>query len=171
MDLIAQLAGTLGVDEGQAQAVAGAVLGKVKDEVAEGAGDEAADQLSGAVPELSGWQDKAASLMGGGGGGGLLGALGGGGAGGLLGAAAEALGGEDARNTAAIVTLLGKLDVDAGKAALVAPVVLSFLKDRLDPKLLSTVLSAAPLLAGGGGDARGGLGAAAGMLGGLFGKD
>lgn len=176
MDLISQLTATLGVDDAKAQAVAGAVLGRVQAEVAESGGDEAAERFSGAVPELSGWQEKAASLLGGGdagsgGAGGLVGALGGGGAGGLLGAAAGALGGEDARNTAAIVALLGRFDIDASKAAMVAPLVVSFLKERLDPKLLDTVLSAAPLLAGGGGDAGGGLGAAAGMLGGLFGKD
>lgn len=176
MDLIGQLAGALGVQEEQAQAVAGAVLGTVKKQVADEAGGDAAAKVDAAVPELSGWQAKAQSMLGGGGGGGLLGAAAGalgGGGGGLLGAAAGALGGEDARQTAALVTILGKLDIDPSKAALVAPLALSFLKDRLDPKLLNTVLSAAPMLAGGAsgaGSDGGGLGAAAGMLGGLLGK-
>ncbi len=179
MDLIGQLAGALGVQEEQAQAVAGAVLGTVKKQVADEAGGDAAAKVDAAVPELSGWQAKAQSMLGGGGGGGGGGLLGaaagalGGGGGGLLGAAAGALGGEDARQTAALVTILGKLDIDPSKAALVAPLALSFLKDRLDPKLLNTVLSAAPMLAGGAsgaGSDGGGLGAAAGMLGGLLGK-
>ncbi|RME20388.1 MAG: hypothetical protein D6798_20570, partial [Deltaproteobacteria bacterium] len=70
MDLISQLAGTLGVDDAKAQAVAGAVLGRVQAEVAESGGDEAAEQFSGAVPELAGWKEKAASLVDGGGAGG-----------------------------------------------------------------------------------------------------
>lgn len=160
MDLISKLASTLGVPDTQAQAVAGAVLGKVKEQVADEAGGAAAAQVDAAVPELSGWQAQAGALLGGGGG-----------LGGLLGAAAGALGGQQAQDTAAIVAILAKLDIDASKAALVAPLVLSFLKDRLEPGTLQMVLKAAPLLAGGqGGGAAGGMGAAADMLGGLFGK-
>ena len=170
MDLIGTLASTLGVESSTAQALAGTVLGKVQEEVADNAGADAASQVADAVPELSGWQEKAAALAGGGGGGGLLGALGGGG--GLLGAAAEAIGGEDARQTATLVALAAKFDIDPTKAALAAPLVLDFLKERLDPGMFDTVMKAAPLLAGtSGGDAGGGLGAAASALGGLFGKD
>lgn len=71
-----------------------------------------------------------------------------GGLGGLLGAAATALGGEEARQTAAVVGVLSKLNIDASKAAMVAPAVLSFLKSRLDASTLNTVLQFAPMLAG-----------------------
>ncbi|MCB9763040.1 MAG: hypothetical protein H6739_24785 [Alphaproteobacteria bacterium] len=175
MDLISTLASTVGIDKTQAQALAGSVLGSVQSAVAEEAGEGTAAQLGEAVPELGGWKAQAAKLLGDkpaaapaagglGGLGGLLGGLAGGGAGGLLGAAAGALGGQAAKDTAAIVTILGRFDIDAGKAALVAPVILDFLKSRLDPGLLSKVLAAAPALMGaGGGD--GLTGALTGFLG------
>jgi hypothetical protein len=177
MDLINSLAGAVGIDNDQAQALAGTVLGGVQDAVGEN-DQGAAAQLGEAVPELDGWKGTAASMLGGGGGGGggLLGSLTSGGGGGLLGAAAGALGGEQAQDTAAIVGVLAQFDVDADKATLVAPVLLKFLQSRVDEELLSKILSAAPLLAGlvGGdddGDAKsGGLGGAlGGALGGLLG--
>jgi hypothetical protein len=163
MDLIAQLAGTLGLEENQAQALAGTVIGGVQSAVADEDPEKAA-AIGSAVPELGGWQSAAGSLLGGGdegggaagGLGGLLGGLagGGGGAAGLLGAAAGALGGQEAKDTLAVVGILNKFDVDAGKAAMVAPLILNFLKSRVEPGTLSTILAVAPMLAGavGGGD-------------------
>ncbi len=170
MDLISTLAGTLGVNPEQAEAVAGSVLGGVSDAVKDRFDDDTASGLEAAVPELAGWKDKAAALLGGGDSepaesGGLLGGAAGmlGGAGGLLGAAAGALGGDGLKDVAAVAGILDKLGIDGAKAALVAPVVLDFLKKRLDPGLLDKVLQVAPLLSGGD---KGGI---AGALGGLFG--
>ena len=183
MDLIAQLAGTLGLEENQAQALAGTVIGGVQSAVADEDPEKAA-QIGSAVPELGDWKSTAGSLLGGGdsggsaagGLGGMLGGLaGGGGAAGLLGAAAGAFGGQEAKDTVAVVGILNKFDVDAGKAAMVAPLILKFLKSRVDPGTLSTILSVAPMLAGavgGGGDDGGGdkpAGGLGGMLGGLLG--
>ncbi|MCB9744198.1 MAG: hypothetical protein H6741_35040 [Alphaproteobacteria bacterium] len=168
MDLISSLASTVGLEPKQAQALAGTVLGGVRSSLEDEEGSEQASRLDEAIPELSGWQAQAASLLGGGGGGGGLGAAFGG-AGGLLGAAAGALGGQQAKDAAAVVALLGRFDVDPAKAALVAPMILSFLKDRLNPQLLSSVLAVAPMLSGAapeGGEPSGGIG---GLLGGLFG--
>lgn len=163
MDLIGQLASTLGVPTTAAEAVAGTVLGGVKGALADDGAASA--QLDRAVPELSNWQAAATSLMGGGGAAGLGGLLGGagGGAGGLLGAAAGALGGSGAGDAAALAGVIAKLGLSADKAALVAPIALAFLKERLDPALLSKVLAAAPLLTG---ESAGALGA----LGSLFGR-
>ncbi|MFT5586449.1 MAG: hypothetical protein ACI9VR_004048 [Cognaticolwellia sp.] len=181
MDLIAQLAGTLGLEENQAKALAGTVIGGVQNAVADEDPEKAA-QIGNAVPELSGWQSAAGSLLGGGeksGGGGLGGLLGGmtggGGAGGLLGAAAGAFGGQEAKDTLAVVGILNQFDVDAGKAAMVAPLILNFLKSRVEPGTLSTIIAVAPMLAAvvGGDDgddsddkpAGGMLGALGGLLG------
>ena len=78
MDLINQLAGTLGIDAGTAQALAGGILGQVKGQLTDNEGTEAAGELEGALPEMGDWAGKAASLLGEGGvsdllgGGGLL---------------------------------------------------------------------------------------------------
>ncbi len=174
MDLIGSLASTLGVEEGQAQALAGGVMGLVKDQVGGEEGEETAQQLEAAVPEMGGWQAKAAELAGGGGGG-LMDSLTGGGGGGLLGSLAGAVGGEQAQGTVAVVGLLQKFNIDSSKAALVAPLILNFLKDRLSPEMMGMVMKAAPMLMGGGEegtDEEGGLGGVvSGALGGLFGKD
>jgi hypothetical protein len=157
MDLIQQLSQAVGVDGDQAQALAGKALGMVRDRVAEG--DEgAAKELESAVPELGGWEEKAKSAMGGGG------------LGGLLGAAAGALGGDDAEDTAAIVAILAKFDIDGAKAALVAPILLGFLEKRLGEDTLGKVLKFAPLLSGGGGSTEdSGIGGLLGKAGSLFG--
>jgi hypothetical protein len=205
MDLIGSMSSQLGIDAGAAQALAGGVLGMVRGQVAEHAGADTAAQIDAAVPELGGWQQQAASLLGGGGsdamgalggllggggaqaGGGLGGALGGllggsgggdqassggGGLGGLLGGAASALAG--AQQAQAIGGLLQKVGLDASMASTVAPMVLQFLKSRLDPALVSKILAAAPMLAaftGGGQGGGGGLAGALGGLGGLLGGD
>ncbi|MCB9664035.1 MAG: DUF2780 domain-containing protein [Alphaproteobacteria bacterium] len=150
MDLIEALSSKLGVSPEQAQAVAGGVLGLVKDKVADAGGADAASQLEQAVPELQGWQAQASALAGGGGGGGLGGLLGMASSSGLLGA----LGGQ-AQESAALVAVLTKVGLDAGTATTVAPLVWSFLKDRLPPEWVAMAAKAAPFLSGGGG---GGLG-------------
>lgn len=178
MDLIGTLSSQLGIPADQAQAVAGGVLGALQSKVKGELGDQVAGQLGQAVPELSGWQAKAGQLLGGGGGGGggdVMSALGGmlgggGGAGGLagaLGGAVSALTGNG--EAAALAGLIGKLGLDPGKAAMVAPMALEFLKSRLNPELLGTVLKVAPFLTGGGGAGGGDLASqASSLLGGLL---
>lgn len=175
MDLIGALTSQLGLEPSQAQALAGTVLGGVRDQVADQADAETAQKMEAAIPELGDWQKTAASLLGGGGGGsagGMLGAaagvLGGGSAGGLLGAAAGAVGGPEARQAAQLVGVLGQFGIDAKMAGVAAPLVLDFLKERLPEGVLSAALAAAPFLTGGGSDDGGG-GGIAGALGGLFG--
>ncbi|WP_426747191.1 DUF2780 domain-containing protein [Myxococcus faecalis] len=165
MDLIGQLSQQLGVDGTQAQGLAGGLLKLVQGTVKEKLGADTADQLGQAIPEMDTWQKAAPPAEPEGGG--LMGALGGlmggqSGAGGLLGA----LGGAAAQGAevAAVVSLLGRFNLDASKATLVAPLLLDFLKSRLDPALVGKVLSVLPLLTGGGASG-GGLGG----LGGLFG--
>ena len=196
MDLIAALTSKLDLDPGQAQALAGASLGTVKGEIAERFGADTAAQLDQQVPELGGWQAKADAAMkeddapaAGGGLGGMLGGLMGGGAkgglGGLMGAAAATGAmGKQAKDMAAVVGVLSKFGVDPGKAAVVGPLLFQFLKKKLDPSLLSKVLTVAPMLAalkGGGApagagaaeapeaEAKGGIGGMLGGLGGLLG--
>lgn len=179
MDLISTLAGQLGVDSEQAKALAGGVLGTVQGAVAEKEDDAVAAEMESAIPELSEWKGKAEAMTGGdmqaGGVGGLLGAatdaMGGGGLGGLLGAAAGALGGEQAKDVAAVVMLMDKIGIDSSKASLVAPTVLSFLKERLPGGLVEKVLAAAPMLAmvsGGGDEGESDGGGIGGLLGGLL---
>ncbi len=92
--------------------------------------------------------------------------------GGLLGALGGAM--TQASEVAGVVAVLQRFNLDAGKAALVAPLLLNFLKSRLDPQLVSGILTAMPMLANlvggshspeGGGSQGGGLG---GLLGGLI---
>lgn len=162
MDLIGQLAGQLGIDASQAQALAGTVLGAAQRQ----APPEAAAQMQSAIPEMRDWSQQADQQTDSG-------------LGGLLGAAAGALGGRQAQDIAQIVQLLGQFGVDTSKASLVAPTILQFLQQRLDDQVLQIVLQAAPVLAGaagagaaqdGGGDDGFGLDDAAGLLGGLFGR-
>ncbi|MED5371745.1 MAG: hypothetical protein VX899_12065 [Myxococcota bacterium] len=188
MDLIGQLAGQLGIEEKQAQALAGTVIGGVQNAVKdEEGGEQKAAEIAEAVPELGDWKSQAGDLLGGGGEasqggmGGLLGAaagaLGGGGQsgggmGGLLGAAAGALGGQEAKDTVAVVAVLSEFDVEPGKAALVAPLILNFLKSRVKPGTLQTILAVAPMLAAAldkDDDDKGEGGGLGGVLGGLLG--
>ncbi|WP_369414358.1 DUF2780 domain-containing protein [Corallococcus soli] len=170
MDLIGQLSQQLGVDGTQAQGLAGSLLKMVQGTVQEKVGPDAAKQMDQAIPEMQGWQQKAEAQAPAADGGGLMGALGGlmggGGGGGLMGA----LGGAAAHagEVAGVVAILQRFNLDAGKATLVAPLLLDFLKSRLDPGLVGKILAVAPMLAGGGGtQGGGGLG---GMLGGILGK-
>jgi len=162
MDLIQALTSQLGVDASQAQAIAGSTLGAVRGAVAEKAGPAKAAELDSAIPELPAWQAAATQALGGSGAGGMLGGAGGmlggmlRGAGGATGAAAQA------QQAAQLATLVSKLGLDPKMAAMIAPMVLSFLRERLPAGLLDTVLKAAPFLTGGGSAKPGGLG---GLLG------
>lgn len=161
MDLIGQLSGALGVPESQAQAVAGGLLSMVKQRTAAEAGGGAAAALDAAIPELGSWQAAAATEAAAPAASDALGGLlGGAAASGLLGA----VGGAKAQEAAVVAQLLGKLGLDPSAAATVAPIVWSFLKERLPPDVLGMVGKAAPFLGAGGG------GGAAGVLGGLFGR-
>jgi len=189
MDFIGQLSQQLGVDNQQAQGLAGSLLKLVQGTVKEKMGPEASDQLGQSIPEMQGWQQaaQAQAPAESGGGGGLMGALGGlggmlggqgqsgGGGGGLMGALGGAMG--HAGEVAGVVALLQRFNIDAGKASLVAPLLLNFLKSRLDPKLVSGILTVMPMLANvgggggssdGGGGSQGGGGGLGGILGGLI---
>jgi hypothetical protein len=177
MDLIGQLSQQLGVDGTQAQGLAGSLLKMVQGTVQEKVGPDAARQMDQAIPEMQGWQQAAAPQGGDGGGlmgalgglGGMLGGAGSGGGGGLMGA----LGGAAAHagELAGVVAILQRFNLDAGKATLVAPLLLNFLKSRLDPGLVSKILTVVPMLTGGssGGSGPQGGGGLGGMLGGILG--
>lgn len=169
MDLIGQLAGTLGIEATQAQALAGTVMQAVQ----RSAADEDAEKLKEAVPEMDGWTAQAQRAV----------SNSESGLSGLLGAAAGALGGQQAKDIATIATVLGQFGVDPAKATMVAPMILNFLKERLDAQLLNSLIAAAPILAqaaGGGAkpeaeaeaedDGEFGVDDAIGALGSLFGK-
>lgn len=168
MDLIASLTSQLGIEPEKAQGLAGVVLGKLEEQVGQklGGGDAAA--LRSKVPELDAWKAKASALDGGGGGGGLLGGGLLGAAGGLLGGAGGLLGGSGGGvDLGALIQLAAKAGLGGGAAEKLLPIVVSFLKSRLDPALLSKVLSTVPGLdkLASGGSSRGGLG---GLLGGIL---
>ncbi|NPC72457.1 hypothetical protein HPP05_22130 [Corallococcus exiguus] len=156
MDLIGQLSQQLGVNGTQAQGLAGSLLKLVQGTVQEKVGPDAARQMDQAIPEMQGWQQQAEAPAADGGG--LMGALGG--------AAAHA--GE----IAGVVAILQRFNLDTSKATLVAPLLLNFLKSRLDPGLVGKILAVMPLLAGGAGGGSGpqGGGGLGGMLGGILGK-
>ncbi len=172
MDLVQSLAQAMGVENNQATALAGLVLGTAR---AQASGEEAA-QLEQAVPELDGWVEQAkaeaataedepgvmddlarfaSSSLGGS----------------LLGAVA----GEEAAEKAQLVALMGRAGLAPEHAALAAPVVLSFLKQRLGEVWFDRLMLAAPILTGVQQAAApeskdaGAFGAVAGALGGLFG--
>ena len=132
MDLISQLSSTLGIDSTKTQALAGTVLGAVQRQT----GGQDAAAISEAVPELAQWSEKAE------------GAQQSSGMGGLLGAAMGAIGGQGAQDAAGVVAMLSQLGLDSSKAALVAPVLVQFLEERLSSDVLQRVLSAAPMLSG-----------------------
>lgn len=163
MDLIAQLAGTLGVDPNKAAALAGTVVGGAKDQLAAAGDSASAAKVGAAVPELGDWLSKAQALTGGGDAGGIGGMLGGmlGGSG--AGAALGAVGG-----AAGVISKLSALGIDASMIAKAAPMVLQFLEGRVDADVLAKIKPVVAALSGG--DAKGGgIGGALGGLGGLFG--
>lgn len=162
MDLIGALTGQLGIDNQKAEGLAGTLLGAIKDQVAEKIGSAEASQIGEAIPELGGWAQKAKESGEESGGGGLFGAatsaLGGGG--GLLGSLA---GGGD------LLSMVSKFNLKEGAIGIIAPLVMSFLKDRLPAGLLAKLEGGLPivkaLLTSGSGGGGGGI---AGALGGLF---
>ncbi len=170
MDLIGMLGSQLGIDGAKAQALAGSVLGGVKGAVASELGDESAQKIDAAIPELGGWQDQAKSALGeaSSDGGGLLGGLGDalGGSGGLLGGAMNMVAG--AEQASALTGILTKFGLDSSVAGTVGPLVLQFLKSRIDADLMQKITSAVPMLAaftGGEGESSG----VGSLLGGLLG--
>lgn len=172
MDLIGSLTSQLGIAPDKAQGLAGAVLGQLEQSVGQSLGGADASAFRAQLPELGDWKSKISALDGGGeGGGGLLGALGGGGGGlggGLLGAAGGLLGGSGSGfDVGSLIALAGKAGLSGSAVQQLLPLVLSFLKSRLDPALLSKILGAVPGLEQAAGGAGGGI---AGALGGLFGR-
>jgi hypothetical protein len=164
MDLIASLTSQLGIEPGRAQGLAGLVLGKIEEQVGQKLGGADAAALRTQVPELDDWKAKAAALDGAGGDVGLLGAAGRllGGAGGLLGGS-----GGGGLDIGALLQLAGKAGLSGSAVEKLLPILLGFLKSRLDPALLSKVLSVVPGLdkLAGGATRGGGLG---GLLGGIL---
>jgi len=171
MDLIGTLTSQLGIAPDKAQGLAGAVLGQIEQSVGQSLGGADASAFRAQLPELGDWKTKISAREGSGeGAGGLLGALGGGGGlgGGLLGAAGSLLGGSGSGfDVGSLLALAGKAGLSGGAVQQLLPLVLSFLKSRLDPALLSKILGAVPGLEQAAGGAGGGI---AGALGGLFGR-
>ena len=148
MDLIGTLTGELGIDASKAQGLAGAVLGIVEKQVADKAGSAEAAQLRESIPELSQWKEQGAALLAAG-----TGAPTGGG---LFGAAASLLGGGGSGgfDASALVDIAVRLGLPPRVTQTLLPLLLEFLKSRLDPSLLAKVTRAIPALAalkGGGG--------------------
>ncbi|MCO4744466.1 MAG: hypothetical protein KC912_06755 [Proteobacteria bacterium] len=174
MDFIGALSGQLGLSEDQAKALAGTVIGGVRGQL-EGEDDDAAQGVDAAVPELGDWSAMAGKFLSKGkpdadegGLGGMLGGLASAAAGGgALGDAFEAVAGKEAKQTAQVVALLDQFGVDGDKAAMVAPLALSFLKDRLPEDVLEKAMAFAPMLLGDSAPSAGGM---VGALGSLFGN-
>lgn len=163
MDVVAAVSERLGVDPGKATAVLGAVLGAARAQVPEAE----SNHLDAKIPELGGWIAAAGRQVGGLGDpappppatdaaatepassvggllGGLLHAAGSGIGNELLGAVA----GKQAQQTAAAAALLDGLGLSAEHAAMVAPVILDFLRVRLGADWTDRIVGAAPLLSG-----------------------
>lgn len=159
MDLVSGLASAVGIPQDQAKAVAGLVLGMASTQVSEQK-PELAAQMSTAIPEISGWQaaadtfvrslsqsapaeaPQAAPQPQGGLLGGLLSAAGGGLGNQLLGAIA----GPEVAQGAQLAMVLDRIGLTTEQAAAAAPVVLNFLKSRLDESIVQQIVAAAPLL-------------------------
>jgi predicted lipid-binding transport protein (Tim44 family) len=122
------------------------VLGQVRGSV----DDEAGGVMDQAIPELGDWskaadQVAAAPAEEDDGAGGFLG--------GLLGSAAGnkligAVAGEEAQETAQMVSMLSKLGIEPSKAMMAAPLVKQFLEERLPGDWGQRILKAAPALLG-----------------------
>ena len=125
--------------------MAGLVLGTAKAQ----AGEAEAAKLDEAVPELDGWvaeaktaaaddtdepgmMDDLARFASSGLGGSLIGAV----------------GGQQAAEQAQLIALVSKLGLSPSHAALAAPVMLSFLKERLGETWFGRLMAAAPILTG-----------------------
>lgn len=160
MDLIGTLASNFGIENEQAQALAGGVLGMVKDQVAEKVGSGEAAEFATAIPELGDWAAKAQNAAPAGGDN-LLGSL----VGGLMGGDDNGLGN--------LVGMLGQMNLGADQAAPVGNTMMDFLKERLSQALLQMIAEKVPMIGmlmgnqagnGAGGDA------AAEMLGNVVGS-
>jgi hypothetical protein len=119
-ELIDMLTKNLGVNAAQAEGGAGVLFKAAKDKL----GGAEFDQLLGGVPGLSDLLKKAPAAGGGGGLGGLLGGL------------AGAMGG-NAGLIATIVGGFGKLGLTADHAKKFVPVILSFLRTKVGPDVVS----------------------------------
>jgi hypothetical protein len=150
MDLVSTLAQNLGIQPAQAQAMAGLVLGTAKAQ----AGPEEAQKLEAAVPELSGWVADAKTAAAGDTFGepvdepGMMDDLARFASSGLGGSLIGAVAGQQAAEQAQLVALLSKVGLNPSHAMLAAPVVLSFLKDRLGDTWFGRLMAAAPILTG-----------------------
>ncbi len=172
MDIIGDLTSQLGISSDKAQALAGSVVGLIGGRLKEEFGEESTRELEDKIPELDEWKRAAERVVGtesesseGGLSGLLAGVMGGGDdaqGGGLLGSALGALSG--ARDINVIATILSKIGLDASKAALVAPLLLNFLKSRVGEGTLKQIMSVAPMLTGGGEEGGGLMGALGGFL-------
>ncbi len=160
MDMIGQLTSQLGIETPKAEAGVGVLLTAIKEQA------PASDSqgLFAALPESSTWMSKAASLSSGAssgssGLGSIAGALGGG-LGKMTGQAA---------GLASIVSLLGKLGIDAGTAAKFVPMALKLMQSKAGPGVFGKISGSVPFvseaLGAGGASAAGGLGAMLGKLG------
>ncbi len=129
------------------------------------AGGDAGSDARGAGGGLGGLLGAAAAALGGSGG------AGGGGLGGLLGAAGGSLGGAGSGASAgfdvtSLLQIASKAGLGPSSVQQLVPIVVTFLKSRLDPSTLAKVFSAVPGLEKLGGGDKGGL---LGMLGGIMG--
>jgi hypothetical protein len=118
-ELIDMLTQNLGVNAAQAEGGAGVLFKAAKDKL----GGAEFDQLLGGVPGLSDLLKKAP-------------ASGGGGLGGLLGGLAGAVGG-NAGLIATVIGGFGKLGLTADHAKKFVPVILSFLRSKVGPDVVS----------------------------------
>lgn len=164
MDLVSGLASAVGIPQDQAKAVAGLVLGMANTQVSEQK-PELAAQMSTAIPEISGWRAAADTFISslsktspaqaapqqpapqqpapqGGLFGDLLSAAGSGFGNQILGAIA----GQEVAQGAQLAMVLDRIGLTTEQAAAAAPVVLNFLKSRLDETTVQQIVSAAPLL-------------------------
>ena len=193
MDFVGTLAKQIGIEESQATALAGGIMGLVKTGVASQGSEEDAAAVAEAVPEAAEWEQAAEEQLGEPGEAGLsnlLGDLFGGGSegqesssgglggmlGGLVGGVAEAVDAKEAKHTAQLAVLIGKIGLSPAHAAMVAPLAYDFLESRLNGQVFELAKQALPWLAGSGGEAAakeaaGGdvASTVGGMLGGLFG--
>ena len=168
MDLIGQLASTLGVDTAKAESAAGAILGTVQQYAPAGA----LDGLMKSAPEASGWLAKAAPLLGGASSStsplGALGGLFGGGGGGALGGLGGLVQGAAAIQT--VTSVVEKLGVPPELAAKAVPLVLAFVQSKLGDGGFQQLAAQVPFLKelGSASSEGGGLGGLGDLVGGFL---
>jgi hypothetical protein len=141
MDLIGSLSHQLGLEPTDAERVAGSLLGAVKQSAHKQLGEQPAQELDAALPELARWtggepvtsDDHIGAWLGGG--------TGPGGPGGALGV---------------LTPLAAKVQLAPDKLAAAMPLVVSFLRARLNPALLTKLCTVVPFLSHAGGSKPGG---------------